>query len=198
MALFKKLADAVRKPLKAVTKPVARVTEKILKPVVKPLRPVAAALAPLVNPMALFVQPKALGIKNQNSAAIFDKSQQVSRIVAATVATAGVAKVVAPALLATAKTLGVGATVATVKETGEAIGLDDAGAIMDMAKPLINGGASIRAATLANDRMNANEMGLTAEFQRSMMREGPGSVPVWAWVAGSVLLFFILFLAVRR
>lgn len=203
------LLGKIRKGVKRIARPVTRVTEKVLKPIVRPLRPIAATVAPAVNPMALLVQPKVLGIRNQKSAERFDRSQRVGRIVAGTAAVVAGGVVAAPYVGAAAakagvatKTLlggGISKVFSAAKGVGKGIGLDDAKAVAALAKPMFEGGGSVRAATLDNASWtNDYGDGLTAEFQRQSVREGPAGVPVWAWGVGGILLVGILFFAVRR
>jgi hypothetical protein len=115
----------IQAPVKAVVKPVAKILPRVIaapitggaslvapKTVIRKAVAVAAPLSALVVPAltggaGLFVQPKQVGITNADSAALFDRSQQVSRIVAAGATAIGGAVLAAPAIGAAIST-GVG------------------------------------------------------------------------------------------
>jgi len=110
MGLLKRIRKIGKTVASPLTKVVQRTTERgPLRTVKMVLRKTAAVAAPVyTGGVGLFVQPKVLGIKNSSSAKLFDRSQQVTRIVGAVVGAAVAAPIVGPALASAGSAVGTG------------------------------------------------------------------------------------------
>jgi len=109
-----RLLKKIRKVAKTVGKPLTKVVQKVtatgpLKGAKMILRKTAAVAAPFTTGgIGLVVQPKVLGIKNASSAKLFDRSQQVTRIVGAVAAGVVAAPIVGPVLASAGSAIGTG------------------------------------------------------------------------------------------
>jgi hypothetical protein len=155
------------------------------KAVIRSAVAVAAPLTALVAPgltmgAGLVIQPKTIGITNADNAKLFDKSQQVARIAAATGAVVGGAVLAAPAVAAALTTGGTGVA-ATFGKDGLELGkrLLETGA-----SALMNGklGDTLDDAKQRQDQVTQNKAGRPA-----ITATAPSGLPPWVWPVGAAV-----------
>jgi len=206
MSFFKKLADGIRNPVKKITSPVTSVVQKVtakgpLKTVKLAARKVAAVAAPFTTGgVGLVVQPKVLGIKNASSAKLFDRSQQVTRIVGAVAAGVVAAPIVGPVLASAGSAIGTGLStmgggLATFGKQGLAMltpGTEDRSDVAREEKLGMTMGASMGyLSALAKAKAARDNPAATGTLSM------PSGLPPWLLPVGAAVAV-VAFLAVRK